>query len=251
MATRGAQQLSREAPSSAPTRRQASRLSSRALLGPALALATLAALAGCDPSAVPAPALDPLDSPCEALGRFIDRAAACDPSLAPLVRGDDTLVDPARCRQIVRELTGDPDVAPEPRSVAASAPPSAAPPLTLSELETLASLRLPAWLELTPDIEPRQGRPRTEVRLDGRRLEADAQGAVTGRIGPGAHELGLRFSGEKKDYCVRLRQCQRLSLTMYGASLGLHAAVTPGRCPRAAAEPRGEGTTGASDYSSE
>ena len=190
-------------------------------------------LMGCDPAAVPAPTLSSLDSPCEALGRFIDRAAACDPSLAPLAREGDTLANAARCRQIVRELIGDPDVTRQPRSVAASTPPPTAPPLTSSELETLESLRLPAWIELTPDIEPRQGRPRTEVRLDGRRLEADALGAVTGRLGPGAHELVLRFSGEKNAYCVQLDQCQRLALTMHGASLGLHDAVTSGACPRA------------------
>lgn len=172
---------------------------------------------------------------CEALFSYVERAVACDPALARLAADPALRRDEGRCAVQIERILDDAQRPGTVGSLYDDASRGAGEGRGEMDHARLEHQPLPAWIELTPDLAPRPGRPTTEVRVNTERLASDARGLVRRRVSPGAHTLSLRYAGTRAEYCVRVDACDRVALTSHGASLAAHAAVAPGACPSAPA----------------
>lgn len=187
---------------------------------------TCSSTLGCDSRTEP----KPLGQDCNALVVAATRASRCDPGLARLaarVRADP---DERRCAAAARRVL-DPPKAPDARlhSVFEARDPPRSEPLALAERERLAASAVPSTLVLAPDLPPVPGITRPRAWLDGHAL-IDDEDSLRILAAPGEHALQVRHAGRHADYCIALRDCETLRVTLHGVHLARNDDVREGLC---------------------
>ena len=158
-------------------------------------------------------------------------AEACDPELERLT--DALRADPneARCATAARRLLGAaPPRSPQVRSLSTPTPPPSGGALTAQERERLAATKRPAHVVLAPDLRPEPGLAPTRASIGDLTLEPDDEGRLRASLVPGLHSLVLRHAGQESVFCLELRACETLAVTIHGPKLARHPDVRPGPC---------------------
>jgi hypothetical protein len=80
-------------------------------------------------------------------------------------------------------------------------------------------------------VSPVPGIAPTSGDIDALSLEVEASGRLHAQVAPGRRNLRVQHAGQEAIYCVDLRPCETLTVTVHGAKLAHHASVSPGECP--------------------